>query len=106
MIAAWLCWLVPIAGALLVPLLAKVHRKLAGYAAVSMCLLSALATATLLPGATLRDSVGARCDAAERPRANWPLRSRHVPASSVHAHQRICYALASPLANTVNRPAL
>jgi len=49
--AAWLCWLIPIAGALLVPLLARVDRRLGGYAAVSLCLLAALATSTLLPGA-------------------------------------------------------
>lgn len=51
MMAAWLCWLIPITGALLVPMLAKVHPKMGAYGAVAICLLAALVAATLLPGA-------------------------------------------------------
>ena len=40
--APWLCWVLPVIGALLTPLFAKVHPKLRDYAAVIMVLLGAI----------------------------------------------------------------
>ena len=46
---AWLVWILPMAGALLTPLFARLGHKVRDYAAVSFALLSALASTSLLP---------------------------------------------------------
>ena len=48
-LAAWACWSAPIAGALLVPVAAKVSEKLRDYLAVASVGISALASLFLLP---------------------------------------------------------
>lgn len=47
--APWLCWLIPIIGALLTPLFAKVSNKLRDYAAVSSAFLAAVMAALMIP---------------------------------------------------------
>ena len=47
---AWLCWLIPIAGALLMPVIAKGGHKLRDYAAVAIAFGAVIAAASLLPG--------------------------------------------------------
>jgi len=46
---AWLCWITPIAGALLTPLLAKAGSKVRDYAAVAFSLMTAVMALMLLP---------------------------------------------------------
>ena len=46
---AWLCWLIPIAGALLMPLIAKGGHKVRDYAAVAIAFGAVIAAASLLP---------------------------------------------------------
>jgi len=50
-IVAWMIWIVPFIGALVVPAVGKGSKKLTGYFAVGICLLSALFAASLLPSA-------------------------------------------------------
>lgn len=47
--APWLCWLIPIIGAVLTPLLAKINHKLRDYAAVSFTFLAAVMAALMIP---------------------------------------------------------
>lgn len=47
---AWLSWLIPIAGALLMPLIAKAGNKVRDYAAVAIAFAAVIAAASLLPG--------------------------------------------------------
>jgi NADH-quinone oxidoreductase subunit L len=47
---AWLCWLIPIAGALLMPVIAKGGHKVRDYAAVAIAFGAVVAAASLLPG--------------------------------------------------------
>jgi len=47
--AAWLCWGLPVIGALLTPLLGRVHPKLRDYAAVFMGLLGAIFAFSMIP---------------------------------------------------------
>jgi len=51
MMVVWLCWLLPIIGTLLIPLLAKISHRLRNYAALAFCLLAAIAAASMLPEA-------------------------------------------------------
>ncbi|MCP8304321.1 MAG: NADH-quinone oxidoreductase subunit L [archaeon] len=46
---AWLCWLFPLVGALLTPILAKIHPKVRDYGAVFFSFLSFLMAAMLIP---------------------------------------------------------
>jgi len=46
---AWLVWILPMAGALLTPVFARLGHKVRDYAAVSFALFSALASTSLLP---------------------------------------------------------
>ena len=48
---AWLVWVLPFAGALVIPAVARLRGSPAGYAAVGVALASALCAASLLPGA-------------------------------------------------------
>jgi NADH-quinone oxidoreductase subunit L len=47
--AAWLCWAIPFAGSLFVPLVAKVRRKSVGWFAVLITFLAATCTVSLIP---------------------------------------------------------
>src|SRR5512135_3055571 len=47
---AWLCFLIPLAGALLMPLIAKAGHKVRDYAAVAIAFAAVIAAASLLPG--------------------------------------------------------
>jgi NADH-quinone oxidoreductase subunit L len=47
---AWLCWLIPIAGALLMPVIAKGGHKVRDYVAVIIAFGAVIAAASLLPG--------------------------------------------------------
>jgi len=47
--APWLSWIVPLIGALLVPLVARVHEKVVGWYAVAVTALSAAFTVSLVP---------------------------------------------------------
>ena len=47
--ASWLCWLIPIIGAVLTPLFAKIDSKLRDYAAVSFAFLAAVMAALMIP---------------------------------------------------------
>jgi len=47
--AAWLCWALPLAGSLFVPLVAKVRRRSVGWYAVLVSLVAALNTISLIP---------------------------------------------------------
>jgi len=47
--APWLAWIVPAVGALLVPVVAKIHQKVVGWYAVSIAALSAVFTVSLIP---------------------------------------------------------
>lgn len=47
--SAWLCWVFPILGALLTPLLAKIHHKVRDYGAIFFSLLAMLSTISLIP---------------------------------------------------------
>ncbi|MEM2739378.1 MAG: NADH-quinone oxidoreductase subunit L [Candidatus Bathyarchaeia archaeon] len=49
MIEAWLCWLTPISGALLTPILARLGYKVRDYGAVAFSFLAALFASRLLP---------------------------------------------------------
>jgi len=49
MIEAWLCWLTPIFGALLTPILAKIDHKVRDYGAVVFSLIAAIFASRLLP---------------------------------------------------------
>jgi NADH-quinone oxidoreductase subunit L len=57
MTMVWLCWLIPVLGALLVPVLARIDRRLRDYAGVAFCLLAALTAASMLPGALAGERV-------------------------------------------------
>jgi NADH-quinone oxidoreductase subunit L len=46
---AWLCWIFPILGALLTPILAKIHSKARDYGAILFSLLAMLSTISLIP---------------------------------------------------------
>lgn len=46
---AWLCWIFPILGALLTPILAKIHSKARDYGAIFFSLLAMLSTISLIP---------------------------------------------------------
>lgn len=46
---AWLCWIIPLVGAGLTPLFAKIHSKLRNYMAVLFSFLAALSTGFLTP---------------------------------------------------------
>ncbi|MEM4699947.1 MAG: hypothetical protein QXT74_03220, partial [Candidatus Nezhaarchaeales archaeon] len=46
---AWLCWIFPMAGALLTPLFAKIHPKVRDYGAILFSLLAALMTVSMIP---------------------------------------------------------
>jgi NADH-quinone oxidoreductase subunit L len=46
---AWLCWVFPILGALLTPILAKIHSKARDYGAILFSLLAMLSTISLIP---------------------------------------------------------
>ncbi len=46
---AWLCWIFPIAGALLTPLFAKINHKFRDYAAVFFSFLGAISAISLIP---------------------------------------------------------
>ncbi|MGD2066474.1 MAG: NADH-quinone oxidoreductase subunit L [Candidatus Bathyarchaeota archaeon] len=48
-LAAWLCWAIPFAGSLFVPLLAKLRRKSVGWYAVAVTILSVACTISLIP---------------------------------------------------------
>jgi NADH-quinone oxidoreductase subunit L len=47
--AAWLCWAIPFAGSLFVPLVAKFRRRSVGWYAVAITLLSVACTLSLIP---------------------------------------------------------
>ena len=47
---AWLCWLIPIAGALLMPVIAKAGHKVRDYMAVVFALGAVVAAVSMLPG--------------------------------------------------------
>lgn len=47
--AAWLCWAIPFAGSLFVPLVAKLRRKNIGWYAVAVTILSVICTISLIP---------------------------------------------------------
>ena len=47
---AWLCFLIPLAGALLMPLIAKAGHKVRDYAAVVIAFAAVVAAASMLPG--------------------------------------------------------
>ena len=47
--AAWLCWAIPFAGSLFVPLVAKFRRKSVGWYAVAVTFLAAACTVSLIP---------------------------------------------------------
>ena len=47
--AAWLCWAIPFAGSLFVPLVAKLRRKNVGWYAVAVTILSVICTISLIP---------------------------------------------------------
>ncbi|MEM1559673.1 MAG: NADH-quinone oxidoreductase subunit L, partial [Candidatus Bathyarchaeia archaeon] len=49
MMEAWLCWLTPICGALLTPILARLGHKVRDYGAVVFSLLAALFASRLIP---------------------------------------------------------
>jgi len=46
---AWLCWIFPLLGVPLAPLLAKIHPKLRDYGAIALSFLAALSAVMLLP---------------------------------------------------------
>ena len=46
--AAWLCWTIPLAGSLFVPLVAKLRRRSVGWYAVAVTILSAVCTISLI----------------------------------------------------------
>ena len=46
---AWLCWILPMTGALLTPVFAKIHPKVRDYGAVFFSLLAALMTVSMIP---------------------------------------------------------
>jgi NADH-quinone oxidoreductase subunit L len=46
---AWLCWIIPLIGAVLTPLMARVNRRLRDYFAVAVSALTAFMTILLLP---------------------------------------------------------
>jgi NADH-quinone oxidoreductase subunit L len=48
-LAAWLCWAVPFAGSLFIPLVAKFRRRSVGWYAVLVTLVSVLNTVSLIP---------------------------------------------------------
>ena len=50
-IAAWLIWIIPFVGALIIPAVGKGSKHATGYVAVAFALMSALTAASLLPGA-------------------------------------------------------
>ncbi len=50
-IAAWLIWIIPFIGALIIPAVGKASKHATGYVAVAFALMSALTAASLLPGA-------------------------------------------------------
>jgi NADH-quinone oxidoreductase subunit L len=47
--AAWLCWAIPFAGSLFVPLIARLRRKSVGWYAVAVTLFAVLCTVSLIP---------------------------------------------------------
>ena len=47
--AAWLCWAIPLAGSLFVPLVAKLRRRSVGWYAVLVTFASVLNTVLLIP---------------------------------------------------------
>jgi NADH-quinone oxidoreductase subunit L len=48
-LAAWLCWAIPFAGSLFVPLVAKIRRRSVGWYAVAVTFLSVVCTLSLIP---------------------------------------------------------
>ncbi|MDH5815430.1 MAG: NADH-quinone oxidoreductase subunit L [Candidatus Nezhaarchaeota archaeon] len=47
--SAWLCWILPMIGAVLTPLFAKINPRVRDYAAVLFSLLAAISTSTMIP---------------------------------------------------------
>ncbi|MEJ2240870.1 MAG: NADH-quinone oxidoreductase subunit L [Candidatus Bathyarchaeota archaeon] len=47
--ASWLCWGIPFAGSLFIPLVAKLRRKSVGWFAVGITLLAAICTVSMIP---------------------------------------------------------